>query len=821
MKFLKRLPGLFFCLFLMIMICLVGSSGWGGMVRASSGSDISADNSELAGRLSNAIVLYTESPTALVDNREKQLDSSNPEVTPIVTSGRVLVPVRFIAENLGARVSWDQQTETAEITLGGKVIRITLGKSEMLINGYSSVLDVRALSFNGRTCVPLRAVSEAFGKKVFYDRGLIVIGDRENPFNKDTEIALLDSLIARVNNLPAVNSSENLRALLEKYRSTNYMKEKRMANTADTTQQAEAAAPASGSDESALSYATTNVQVKGVDEADLVKTDGKYIYQVTSTGVAVSKAYPAEDMSLITRLGFEDQGFAPLELYLDKDYLVVIGNTSNQAIMPYDGGPELKRIMPPYYYQNRVRTYIYDIRDKAKITKVREVEVDGRYVSSRKIGTSIYLVGLHNINTYWIQDEEENLAPTYRDTAVKNDFISVPYQDIRYIPPVAYPSYLVIAGFDLSRPAEPAQVSAYLGSGENIYVSEKNLYIALTRHNIYRAMDGIAAEIWPESQPGTIVYKFSLNQGRVTYLHKGQVPGNILNQFSMDEYQNHFRIATTSRKQGSSGGSATSNNVYVLNDSMSLVGSLEDIAPGEQIFSTRFMGERAYMVTFRNVDPLFVIDLKNPAKPGILGALKIPGYSDYLHPYDANHIIGFGKDTVEIAQKDYTGRVVGTQAYYLGMKMALFDVSDVSNPREKFSEKIGDRGTDSELLRNHKALLFNKDTGLLAFPVTLMELQGKPAVNPRGYPEYGSFSFQGAYVYNLDAVNGFTLKGRITHQTPEDIQKAGYYNANPQRQVRRVLYIGDVLYTTSDEMLKANSLNDLRELNALSLNDKM
>lgn len=813
MKVINRPLG--FVLLLFLLFSIAGYPGLSGIATANSGSNISGDDSELTRRLRDAIVLYTGSPTALVNNQEKQLDSSNGEVGPVVISGRVLVPIRFIAENLGAQVDWDGEAEIAEITLAGKAIRVTLGKNEMLINGTPYALDAPAQSLDGRTCVPLRAVSEAFGKKVFYDRGLIVISEQENLFNKDTEVSMLDTLIARVNNLPTVNSSENLLALLEKCGKTTSIEKRIMLNkTSDSVQQAEAAA-ATGANESAVGYSTTNIQVQGVDEADLVKTDGEYIYQVTSTEVMVTKAYPAKDLSVTARISFEDQGFAPSELYLDSDYLVVIGHASNYFVLPTDGTPELKRIMPPYHHQNRVKTYIYDISDKAKITKVREVEVDGRYVSSRKIGTSVYLVALNYLDTYRIQEKGEGHAPTYRDTAVRNDYVAVPYDEIRYIPPIAYPNYLVIAGFDLARPAEPARISAYLGSGENIYVSTKNLYIALTNYSAYQPMDNTTAKRLPGGQQETIVYKFSLNEGRVTYLNKGQVPGTILNQFSMDEYNSNFRIATTTEKMWNSEGNS-GNNVYILDENMSMVGRLEDIAPGERIFSTRFMGDRAYMVTFKNVDPLFVLNLKNPSEPSILGALKIPGYSDYLHPYDSNHIIGFGKDTIEVPSKDSSGRIVGTQAYYMGLKMALFDVSDVTNPIEKFSEKIGDRGTDSELLRNHKALLFNRETGLLAFPVTLMELKGKPVLNSRGYPEYGSFSFQGAYVYNLDAAGGFSLKGRITHQSEQDMQKAGYYKASPQRDIKRILYIDNILYTTSDEMIKANSLSDLQEIKSLS-----
>lgn len=286
----------------------------------------------------------------------------------------------------------------------------------------------------------------------------------------------------------------------------------------------------------------------------------------------------------------------------------------------------------------------------------------------------------------------------------------------------------------------------------------------------------------------------------------------------MDEFQDKFRIATTVGYSWGEGDQTSRNNLYVLDSAMSIEGRIENMAPGEQIYSTRFMGDRAYMVTFKNVDPLFVIDLHNPQKPEILGALKIPGYSDYLHPYDANHLIGFGKDTVELPQKDYQGKTVGTMAYYLGMKIALFDVTDVTKPKELFSEKIGDRGTYSELLNNHKALLFDKEQGLMAFPVTVMLSPSSSKVDNRtGMPEYGQFSFQGAYIYNLNLSKGFDLKGKITHMTAEDYLKAGYYGTEPEKQVNRILYINDTLYTLSDGQIKASALDSLAEMNNLKL----
>jgi inhibitor of cysteine peptidase len=217
------------------------------------------------------------------------------------------------------------------------------------------------------------------------------------------------------------------------------------------------------------------------------------------------------------------------------------------------------------------------------------------------------------------------------------------------------------------------------------------------------------------------------------------------------------------------------------------------------------------MVTFKKVDPLFVIDLKNPSAPNLLGKLKIPGYSDYLHPYDENHIIGFGKDAVEVLNE--SDPKASTTAFYQGMKIALFDVTDVANPVEMFKESIGDRGTDSELLHNHKALLFSKEKGLLAFPVTVT----KRAVNSSNAMQYGQFDYQGMYVYNLSLEKGFQLRGRITHLSQEKLNKAGggWYESN--LNINRGLYIGDILYTISQGKLKANNLSTLQEVSQITL----
>ncbi|NLW06706.1 MAG: hypothetical protein GX039_01805 [Clostridia bacterium] len=635
----------------------------------------------------------------------------------------------------------------------------------------------------------------------------------------------------KAENLPVVGSYENLKKLLrqaEQKGTPRYSGITRlMAVEAEATTAAagpSAAPPAAGKSAGAViagDYATTNVQVQGVDEADIVKTDGRYIYQVNNQRVIIVRAYPAENMQVVSSLQFKGEEFTPQELYVDDKYLVVIGTAVNNTPYLKSEQPQAYIYPPPYYRQSMVKALVYDLADKSNPQLIRELELEGYYVSSRKIGTALYLVANKNIGYRILTENTPDLLPLYRDSANGTEFNRIGYERIRYFPDFIEPNYMLIAGINLDRPKEAAAVDAYLGAGENIYASLENLYVAVSHYEyeqpaIMPGTGGIARlGLVPPIEHSTTIYRFALEQGRPSYTGKGKIPGTILNQFAMDEYQGYFRIATTDGDMWRDDEYTSKNNIYILGSSLNVVGRLEGIAPGERIYAARFMGKRGYLVTFKNVDPFFVLDLQDPGEPKVLGALKIPGYSDYLHPYDANHIIGFGKDTVEISQVDRQGKSAGSMAFYQGLKLALFDVTDVQNPVEKFKVVIGDRGTDSELLRNHKALLFAKDKNLLAFPLTLMEIKDGSAINYGSFPPYGEFTFQGAYVYNLDLVNGFTLKGRISHLSEEDYLQAGQFHYNSDSNIERILYIGDVLYTVSKTMIKANSLSDLTPINTL------
>ena len=621
--------------------------------------------------------------------------------------------------------------------------------------------------------------------------------------------------------LPVVGSLDNLQNLLEKAgvrdRAIRYYgldgTDMIMEEMKSDLMNAPAAAGAG-----AAEYSATNVQVDGVDEADIIKTDGTYIYQVQGQKLTIVKAFPAADMSVVNSFTFTDPAFRASDIYVDGNYLVVMGSSSYYRhpgpvpmLLPGQSSGAVLEIYPSYYYPLDIQTskvIVYDTRDKTKLIKLREVELQGSIVSTRKIDSTVYMVANRHISWYPYYDGDQDIPlPAYKDSLSGSSFHQIQPDKIRYFPDALYPSYILTAALDLSNLKTPLAIDSYLGNGENIYASLENLYVAVSQYNYINQSRII------NNTRNTSIYKFALKPGATAYAGKGTVPGTILNQFSMDEHNNHFRIATTSDGPTSDGGFISQNNVYVLNDQLAVVGRVENIAPGEQIYSTRFMGERLYMVTFRTVDPFFVIDLAVPEKPQVLGQLKIPGYSNYLHPYDENHIIGFGKDTVEM--KGWNGQ---SQAYEQGMKIAVFDVTDVSNPREMAKELIGDRGTDSELLHNHKALLFDRGKNLLAFPVTLMETGNNNSSNSDiSKLDYGRFTFQGAYVYNIDLSKGFQLQGRITHLTSDDYLKAGDYWYNSPRNISRILYIGNVIYTISPAKIIAHDLGDLTHVNTVNL----
>lgn len=561
-------------------------------------------------------------------------------------------------------------------------------------------------------------------------------------------------------------------------------------------------------------YSTTNIQVENVDEADITKTDGDYIYSLSGDSIVISDVRNIKEAKVLAKFQMKyDASVQELLLYGDK--LVAIGVKKEQTLQTY------------YRYMSRLEsTYveIFDITDKQNPKSIKTVQINSPYFTCRAIENNIYVLSSGTIRNYYTKSEDK-IDMSYVENG---QTIQIPYTNMYYMEDMDITNQVIIAGIDLNNINSSSDVRTYFIDMDNAYVSENNIYIAETSYH-YRTykpklsaifgLKGIFGAFdedkWEDEDSGrkTTIYKFGINGMDISYIGKVKEKGQIVNQFSMDEYNGNLRVATYDKD-------GTKVNVYDSN--MVKLGETESLAKGEKMYSSRFLGNKAYLVTYKTVDPLYVIDLSNPKNPKALGELKIPGYSTYLHPYDEDHIIGIGMETKEIVRRGIDGTIISTSAQIVGMKMALFDVSDVNSPKQISSVVIGNSRTTSAVLTNHKALLFSKEKKLLAIPVNnytsdfgisddndniddVIALYTKATNN---------FVSEGYEVYNIDLDKGFTKKGTIIHEN--GLNSSKYYSVT---HLLRGMYIEDNLYTVSENMIKINKLDTLELLKEIRISD--
>lgn len=571
-------------------------------------------------------------------------------------------------------------------------------------------------------------------------------------------------------------------------------------------------------------YSITNIQVTGVDEGDTIKTDGRNIYYLANNSLIIASSDP--NVTQIISKTPLDSLMTAKEIYLNGNKILVIGTNYSKTIsysVPLKATTvapiptnSARPIMPwpTYNNQSHVVATLLDITDKTNPSIIRSVEVSGNLVTSRVTNGYAYLVLNSYIPYYYPTNVKTpvgtNLLPEFRDVKtdkaiadLENDNASINYQpianctDVEYLTPNRGNGFLQVIAVPVENPEAPLGKKIIWGanSGDQVYASLTNLYVA-SPNNQYR--------FWNNNTERTELYKFNFDKNSIKLAASQTVPGTVLNQFSMDENNGYFRLATTERNSTVNNG--FTNHLLVLNSDLSRLGSVDNFSPVEKIYSARFMNNRAYVVTFRQIDPFMVFDLTDPRSPQLAGELKIPGYSNYLQPYDDTHIIGIGKNA---ASSDENPGF----AWYQGMKLGLFDVTNPNQPVQLFKTDIGDRGTDSPALSDHHALLFSKDKNLLAFPITIAILtdEQKNSTSTAAWA-YGKTSFQGLMVYNLDLVNGFKEFGRITHMASSTVQPDYYGYGYGSDVVKRSLYVGDKLYVASDKQMTIHNLFNLAQL---------
>jgi inhibitor of cysteine peptidase len=495
---------------------------------------------------------------------------------------------------------------------------------------------------------------------------------------------------------------------------------------------------------STITFSPTNVQVTGIDELDTVKTDGQYLYTLSGTTITILKAYPPETTEIISRITFDNS--YPYGIFINNDRLIVIG-------AKYDI-PSGSRSSGYIIVGTKTFVNVYDIAIRSSPRLIRELTMTGSYFNSRMIDQYVYFV-------------VSQPAYLVYDTIILPKFYS-DGQLIKEITPTEihysngsdnYFQYTTFIAINTQNTIEPpTYMTLMLGGTSTMYVSLENMYVTI--HETYQ---------------NTTIYRIHIKENNMTAEATGKVQGQEINQFSMDEYDNHLRIVTTNWVNGTQ-----YTNLYTLNMNLTIAGELKNIAPGETLDAARFIEKRCYLSTsVVRKDPFFVINVENATTPEILGYLKIPGFIRYLQSYDENHVIGVGRNELN------------------KVKVSFFDVSNVSAPVEldSYASSEGD-WTDTPVMSDHKALLFDHTKDLLAMPISANF--------------YNSTWRQSLYVFNLTLTNGLVLKGTINHQNSASNRDSGY-------DVKRALYINNVLYSVSDKKIKLNDLGDLAFIKEISL----
>ncbi len=522
-------------------------------------------------------------------------------------------------------------------------------------------------------------------------------------------------------------------------------------------------APSSPDGAADAEYSSTNVQVQGVDEGDEVKTDGEYIYLATSENVTIADAVPADQMrvvgaiqadSIVTAEEGVETHVRICGLLLHGDRLVVIAVVHSWA--EYDD----EDVTFGWIIENFSRTVaaVYDISDASDPAMVGLVGLSGGYLTSRAVDGVAYLVTNHFIHTH----DETDVLPVVSTEAGGEE---VDVTDILYDPTASdVGSFTNILALD-TETMDFEALSVLTGHSSTIYMSAENLYLTYQKWTgDVIAEDG---DLEPEESNSatTAIHKVGTDGLSMRVTASGTVTGWLLNQFSMDERDGYLRVATTTSWENQE------NAVYVLDHDLEEIGALEGLAPDERIYSARFIDDRLYLVTFLQMDPLFVIDLSDPADPKVLGELEMPGFSTYLHPAGDGLLIGVGME-------NWT------------LKVALYDVSDPDEPKELGRYLSEASYTYSAAEYDHKAFLFDPTSGRLVLPVSSHQ-----------YYTDGSYAYwQGFYVMEVGADTGVQLVGEIEHGT----------------SCSRALTIGGTLYTISNLYVLANDLGTLDLLGSLT-----
>lgn len=587
----------------------------------------------------------------------------------------------------------------------------------------------------------------------------------------------------------------------------------------------------------------TNNQVAGVDEADFIKNDPKYVYAAVNGALRIVQAWPAAETREVANVQLEG---TPKKLFVLEDRALVyvsVPRTAASDVQPaagsvfYAGQSECTYGYDCQFGGDGTGTalLVFDITDRAAPKQIRRIDLSGSLLAARRIGSAVHTVAvtpeltfpgvtlsiaadstcsqltqtperdaqyeaLRKKNTEIIETAAlSDFLPSVRDNGVDyaQDNCDSLYRELE---PTGT-AFTTLVSVDMAAASEPV-VATVLSKPGAVYASGEALYMSVIADEaqpIAAALPAGGVVIAPppaERKLVSAIHKFSIGADpkATAYLASGKVKGHVLNQFSMDEHGGHLRVATSWGKVPSPDVHSTMSVLAQHEDKLTVVGIVDKIAPNEDIRSVRFDADRGFIVTFKKTDPLYAFDLSAPAAPKIAGELKIPGFSTYMHMLDDDHLLTIGYDAAD--QGDF--------AYFTGVLLQIFDVSDPANLSLAHKVVIGSRGSSSEALTNH--LAFTLFQGKLALPMTICE-----GGDTNG--QYGTnMTFSGLLVFDVSVADGLRERGRVAHpNTVGQYDNSGCSNwwTRASSVVQRSVFMDDFVYSIAQDVIRVQNLDKL------------
>ncbi|WP_437743249.1 beta-propeller domain-containing protein [Sorangium sp. So ce1504] len=599
-------------------------------------------------------------------------------------------------------------------------------------------------------------------------------------------------------------------------------------------------------DGAATEYSTTNTQEADVDEADFIKNDGEHVYILAHGQFQIFDAWPAADTHRVASVAIEGD---PKKLFVHEKRALVYSSLSPSSSpdgeLPYHGGE------CTYGYDceftgdgTPLMVTELDISDLTAPTVVRTLKFSGSFLNARRIGSAVHTVvaspepvveGLSTwpegidvctlseqgvnpstvaaVNGAYDKLVEKNLAvidaapldiqlPTVEDTLYR-DGVAHPRSDAPFASCENFylsntgdgQSFLSVVSTELG--TEALGQTTIVGRPGAVYATADSLYVA-SRHQ-YGETYGWFYDDGETTPDATTLHKFALSERAApsAYLGSGVVKGRVLNQFALSEHEGYLRIATTT---GHLPDPDTHNTVASLKQeggALVVKGMVDQLAPGEDIRSARFYGDVGFVVTFKKTDPLYTIDFSDPEAPRVRGELKIPGFSTYMHMIDEGHVMSIGYDADD--QGDF--------AWFQGIMLQIFDVTDLDAPTLTHKEVIGTRGSASDAATNHLAFNYFTQRGLLGIPMVICE-------GGSGGDFGDTMTFSGLLVYKVDTGAGFTSVGGVPHPLPDasaggNGPSCGSWWSNATSFVKRSVFMEDYVYSVSEDEIRVANISDL------------